>query len=157
MELDSIDIKILKALQRDGGISNVELAEQVALSPTPCARRVKLLEEAGFFRGKVTLLSQRSVGLPITAFVQITLSRQKRDKLSRFEAAVSGWPEVMEFYLMTGDFDYLVRVVATDLDAFHAFMVKLTDVEEISHIKSSFALAQVAYKTALPLDHLARP
>jgi Lrp/AsnC family leucine-responsive transcriptional regulator len=154
LDLDTIDLKILQILQEDGGISNLELANRVALSPTPCSRRVKLLEDAGFFRGKVTLLVPDAVGLPVTVFVQITLSRQKRRKLDHFESVVREWPEVMELYLMTGDFDYLLRVVAPNLDAFHKFLIKLTDVEEISHIKSSFALKQVRYSTALPLDHL---
>ena len=152
--LDATDLKILQILQQDGSISNLELADKIALSSTPCSRRVKLLEEAGFFRGKVTLVSPDAVGLPVTVFVQITLSRQKRQKLDHFESVVSGWPEVMELYLMTGDFDYLLRVVAPSLDAFHTFLIKLTDVEEISHIKSSFALKQVRYSTALPLNHL---
>ncbi|MEM6680873.1 MAG: Lrp/AsnC family transcriptional regulator [Pseudomonadota bacterium] len=154
MTLDSIDLEIISILQRSGDISNVELAERVALSPTPCARRVKILEDAGFFRGKVTLVSQQAIGLPVTAFVQITMSRQKREKLSRFEEIISSWPEVMEFYLMTGDFDYLLRVVATGLDGFQEFIAKLTDVEGIGQMKSSFALKQVTYRTALPLDQL---
>ncbi|MEM9879731.1 MAG: Lrp/AsnC family transcriptional regulator [Pseudomonadota bacterium] len=154
MMLDSIDLQILNTLQRNGDISNVELAERVALSPTPCARRVKLLEEAGFFLGKVTLLSQKDVGLPVTAFVHISMSRQKRDKLTRFEKTLSSWPEVMEFYLMTGDFDYLLRVVATGLDGFQQFIAKLTEIEGIGQMKSSLALKQVAYRTQLPLNQL---
>ncbi|WP_430404670.1 Lrp/AsnC family transcriptional regulator [Hyphomonas sp.] len=155
LKLDATDLKILRVLQQDGSISNLELADKVALSATPCSRRVKLLEEAGFFRGRVTLVSQEAVGLPMTIFIQITLSRQKREKLHQFEAIVGAWPEIMEMYLMTGDFDYLLRVVTPSLQAFNQFLVKLTDVEHISHIKSSFALNQIRYKTELPLDHLA--
>lgn len=154
LTLDATDLKILNILQSDGSISNLELAERISLSPTPCSRRVKLLEDAGFFRGKVTLVSPEAVGLPITVFLQITLSRQKRQKLDQFESKISAWPEVMEVYLMTGDFDYLLRVVAPSLEAFHNFLTKLTEIEEINHIKSSFALKQVRYSTALPLDHL---
>lgn len=153
--LDATDLKILNILQNEGGISNLELAERISLSPTPCSRRVRLLEEAGFFRGKVTLVSPEAVGLPVTVFLQITLSRQKRQKLDHFESIVSAWPEVMEVYLMTGDFDYLLRVVAPSLEGFHDFLTRLTELEEINHIKSSFALKQVRYSTALPLDHLA--
>ncbi|GAB5458771.1 MAG: Lrp/AsnC family transcriptional regulator [Henriciella sp.] len=154
LTLDATDLQILKILQNDGGISNLELADQISLSPTPCSRRVKRLQDAGYFRGKVTLVSQEAVGLPVTVFLQITLSRQKRQKLDHFESVVSAWPEVMEIYLMTGDFDYLLRAVSPSLEAFHNFLKKLTEIEEINHIKSSFALKQVRYSTALPLDHL---
>ena len=154
LSLDATDLKILKALQEDGSMSNLELAERIALSPTPCARRVKLLKEAGYFKGVVALVSPKAIGLPVTVFVQITLNRQKRKALEHFQSAVGQWPEVMEIYLMTGDFDYLLKVVAPNLDVFHKFLIKLTDVEDISHIKSSFALEQIRYSTALPLDHL---
>lgn len=152
--LDTIDLKILDCLQNDGRISNTELAEIVGLSPTPCARRVRILEDAGFFKGTVTLIEPEAVGLAMTTFVQITLNRQKRDKLDAFEAIVSSWPEVLEVYLMTGDYDYLLKVLASDLKSFQAFMEKLTALDEISHIKSSFALKHVASKTALPLPHV---
>ena len=155
-KLDAVDLKILKILQEDGSISNIELAERVALSATPCARRVKILEELGFFKGKVTLVEPQALGLSVTVFVQITLNRQERKNLERFESFVSAWPEVMEVYLMTGDFDYLIRIATPSLEAFHEFLTKLTGVESISHIKSSFALRQVLYKTALPLDHLSQ-
>jgi len=154
LNLDKIDIDILKALQRDAGISNLELAEKVCLSPSPCARRVKLLEEAGFFRGKVTLLDPTSVGIPVNVFMQITLTRQKKSLLEEFEKDISQWPEVMECYLMTGDFDYLIRVAVPDLISYQQFLDNITEMEEINHIKSSFSLKQVCYKTELPLEHL---
>ncbi len=154
LKLDSTDLKILKILQNDGSLSNLELAERISLSPTPCSRRVKLLEDAGFFLRKVTLVSPEAVGLAITVFLQVTLSRQKRNKLDNFESIVSEWPEVMEVYLMSGDFDYLLRVVAPSPEAFQLFVTKLTEIEEINHIKSNFALKQIRYSTALPLDHL---
>ena len=156
LTLDATDLKILSILQTDGSISNLDLAERISLSPTPCSRRVKLLEEAGFFRGNVTLVSPEAVGLPLTVFLQITLGRQKRQKLDHFESIVSDRPEVMEVYLMAGDFDYLLRVVAPSLEAFHDFLKNLTEIEEIDHIRSSFALKQVRYSTALPLGHLAK-
>lgn len=152
--LDKIDIDILKILQRDAGISNLELADQVSLSPSPCSRRVKLLEEAGFFRGRVTLLDPKTVGLPVNVFMQITLIRQKKSHLEIFEEEISQWPEVMECYLMTGDFDYLIRVAVPDLISYQVFLDKVTEMEEISHIKSSFSLKQICYKTELPLQHL---
>jgi len=154
LNLDKIDIEILTILQRDAGISNLELAEQVCLSPSPCARRVKLLEEAGFFRGKVTLLDPKTVGIPVNVFMQITLTRQKKSLLELFEKEISQWPEVMECYLMTGDFDYLIRVAAPDLISYQQFLENITEMEEINHIKSSFSLKQVCYKTELPLQHL---
>ncbi|KGJ93947.1 Lrp/AsnC family transcriptional regulator [Colwellia psychrerythraea] len=154
LNLDKIDIEILKALQRDAGISNLELAEKVCLSPSPCSRRVKLLEEAGFVRGKVTLLDPKTVGLPVNVFMQITLTRQKKSLLEVFEKQISQWSEVMECYLMTGDFDYLIRVAVPDLLSYQVFLDKITEIEEINHIKSSFSLKQICYKTELPLQHL---
>ena len=151
---DATDILILKILQQDAGISNIELAEKISLSPSPCSRRVKLLEEAGFIKGKVTLLDPKAVGLPVNVFIQITLSRQRKNNLDDFEKSISQWPEVMECYLITGDIDYLIRVVVPDLDGCQQFLDKLTDLEGISHVKSSFSLKQIRYKTELPLDHL---
>jgi len=152
--VDSIDIQILKILQKDAGISNADLADKISLSPSPCSRRVKLLEQAGFIRGKVTLLDPKAVGLPVNVFIQITLSRQRKNNLENFEQSINLWPEIMECYLITGDIDYLIRVVVPDLDACHEFLDKLTALEGISHIKSSFSLKQICYKTELPLDHL---
>lgn len=152
--VDATDIHILKILQQDAGISNTELAEKISLSPSPCSRRVKLLEEAGFIKGKVTLLDPKAVGLPVNVFIQITLSRQRKNNLEDFEQSISQWPEVMECYLITGDIDYLIRVVVPDLDGCQQFLDKLTDLEGISHVKSSFSLKQIRYKTELPLEHL---
>jgi len=152
--LDKTDIEILMALQLDADISNLELADKISLSPSPCSRRVKLLEEAGFFRGKVTLLDPQAVGLPVTVFLQITLSRQKKEKLAVFEKNISQFSEVMECYLMTGDFDYLIKVAVPDLMSYQLFLDKVTEMEGISLIKSSFSLKQICYKTELPLKHL---
>jgi Lrp/AsnC family leucine-responsive transcriptional regulator len=152
--LDKTDIEILMALQLDAGISNLELADKISLSPSPCSRRVKLLENAGFFRGQVTLLDPKAVGLPVNVFIQITLSRQEKKKLECFEKNISLFPEVMECYLMTGDFDYLIRVAVPDLISYQIFLDKVTELEGISLIKSSFSLKQVCYKTELPLKHL---
>ncbi len=152
--LDKIDIEILVALQLDAGISNLELADKVSLSPSPCSRRVKLLEEAGFFRGKVTLLDPKAVGLPVNVFIQITLNRQEKKNLEVFEKNISLLSEVMECYLMAGDFDYLIRVAVPDLISYQIFLDKMTEMEGISLIKSSFSLKQICYKTELPLKHL---
>lgn len=153
-ELDEIDIQILTILQKDAGISNADLAEQISLSPSPCARRVKILEEAGFIRQQVTLLDNKKLGLAVNMFVQITLSRQRKKSLDAFESEILAWPEVMECYLMTGDIDYMLRVVVKDLDGCQQFLDKLTDVDAIGHVKSSLSLKQVRYKTELPLDHI---
>lgn len=154
-EIDEIDKRILQELQLDAGLTNQELSERVCLSPTPCARRVNILREKGFFCGKVTLIEPKAVGLAVVAFIQVTLEHQAKNKLEHFEEVVSSWPEVMECYLMTGDFDYLIRVIVSDLNAFKAFLEeRLTATEGISGIKSSLAIKQVQYKTQLPLEHL---
>lgn len=153
--LDSIDWKILNILQSDAGISNIELADLVCLSPSPCSRRVKNLEKQGFISKRVTLLDPQKAGLPVTVFVQVTLHHQVKKDLDRFAQQVLDWPEVMECYLMTGDFDYLIRVVTPDLHSYQTFLdEKLTAVDGIEHIKSSFSLKPICYKTELPLGHI---
>lgn len=153
--LDAIDRRILEELQRDAALSNTELAERVCLSPSPCSRRVRILREHGFFRGQVTLVDPGAVGLPVSVFVQVTLHHSVKQSLEYFEAEVRQWPEVMECYLMTGDFDYLLRVVVPDLAAYQRFLEdKLTPLEGVDSIRSSFSLKQVQYRTDLPLGHL---
>ena len=152
MSLDDIDRRILAHLQDEARTSNVDLAEKVGLSPTPCARRVKNLEAEGIIGRYVTLVDQKAVGLPVSVFVNVTLERQVEHALVVFESFITDRPEVMECYLMTGDADYLLRIVVADLDAYERFIVDhLTKVPGIANIKSSFALKQVAYKTALPV------
>ena len=154
--IDRTDCKILALLQEDARLPNVELAQAVGLSPSPCLRRVKLLEEGGVIRRYVTLLDPAQVGLPVSVFVQVTLERQVEAALQLFEDAVRSHPEVMECYLMTGDADYLLRVVAPDLDSYQRFLLDhLTRIPGVASIKSSFALKQVSYRTALPLNHIA--
>ncbi len=150
--LDEIDCRILTALQENARITNVELAELVGISPSPCWRRVRELEQKGVIASYVTLIDPGSIGLPVSVFVQVSLERQVETALEEFEGAVADWPEVMECYLMTGDADYLLRVVVADLAAYHRFLVDhLTRVPGVASIKSSFALKQVKYRTALPL------
>ena len=154
-KLDSVDWKILNILQSDAGISNIELADMVCLSPSPCSRRVKNLEQLGYISRRVSILDPQKAGLPVTVFVQVTLHHQVKKDLDRFAKQVVGWPEVMECYLMTGDFDYLIRIVTPDLQSYQEFLdKKLTQVEGIEHIKSSFSLKPICYKTELPLGHL---
>jgi len=155
IELDAIDCRILKCLQADARIANADLAQRVFLSPSPCLRRVRRLEEMGVIRRHVTLLDPAAIGLPVSVFVQVSLERQVDGALETFEQHIVARPEVMECYLMTGDSDYLLRVVAADLDAFQHFLLEhLTRIPGVASIKSSFALKQVSYRTALPLDHL---
>lgn len=158
MRLDRTDLRILRALQDDAGQSNVDLARRVGLSPSPCLRRVKALEATGVIRGRTAIVDPAAVGLPMSIFLQVTLDRQIEANLDRFESAIAGWPEVVECYLMTGDADYLVRVVAPDLDAYHRFLMeRLTKVEGVASIKSSFALKQIKYAAALPIPDIASP
>lgn len=151
-DLSQTDLGILRVLQADGRISNVALAETVNLSPSPCLRRVKRLERSGTIRTYVALVDQKQVDLPISVFVSVTLASQEKTALRAFETAIRDRPEIMECYLMTGDSDYLLRVVAADLDAYQRFLLDhLTLVPGIANIRSSFALQQLVYKTALPI------
>jgi Lrp/AsnC family transcriptional regulator, leucine-responsive regulatory protein len=150
--LDAIDHKILRLLQEDGRITVQALAEQVGLSHSPCLRRVRQLEESGVIRGYVAVVEQKEVGLPVSVFISIKLERQIEEFLDRFDAAIVQWPEVLECYLMTGTQDYLLRVVCADLVAYERFIKdKLTRLDGIASIESSFALAQVKYTNVLPI------
>ncbi len=150
--LDPIDRKILGLLQEDGRITMQALAERVGLSLSPCHRRVKLLEERGVISRYVALVDPKALELRVSVFVSIKLARQREEDLRRFEKAISAWREVLECYLMTGNRDYLLRVVVPDLAAYEAFLkTKLTRVDGIASIESSFALSQVKYSSALPV------
>ena len=152
MRLDAIDWRILGLLQGDARLSNVELAKAVGLSPSPCLNRVRALEQAGYISRYVTLLDALRVGLKVSVFIQVTLERQIEPALETFEKAIRGRPEVMECYLMTGDADYLLRVVVPDIQVLEHFILNfLSRVPGVGNIKSSFALKQVKYQTALPL------
>lgn len=151
--LDETDLKILRVLQEDARITNVELAARVHLSPSPCLARVRALEAEGIVKRHVTLLDPRKVGLGVSVFVQITLERQVERALEQFEQAIIDYDEVMECYLMTGDADYLIRIVVPDVETLERFIVQeLTKLPGVANIRSSFALKQVKYKTALPLS-----
>lgn len=154
-QFDNIDTRILKVLQDNAYLSNAELSERIGISPSPCWRRVKRLQQKGVIRRRVTLLDPTIVGLPVSVFVRVSLERQIEAALETFENAVLSRPEVMECYLMTGDSDYLLRVVVADLAAYERFMVDyLTKINGVASINSSFALKQVKYSTALPLETL---
>jgi Lrp/AsnC family leucine-responsive transcriptional regulator len=150
--LNEIDLKILSHLQNNARLTNVELSEHIHLSQSPCLRRVRNMESSGIIQGYVALVDQNAVGLPVSVFVNVRLEKQIERALEKFEEIVQDWSEVMECYLMTGDSDYLLRVVASDLAAYERFLMdKLTCVPGVASINSSFALKQVTYKTALPI------
>lgn len=156
--LDPIDARILERMQEDARISNVDLAKAVGLSPSPCLRRVRALERRGVIRRYVTLVDPQATGLPVSVFIHVSLEKQVERALEVFEAAIRQRPEVMECYLMTGEADYLLRVVVADIAAYQRFLMDhLTRVPGVASIKSGFALRQVQYRTALPLQHLAPP
>lgn len=150
--LDVTDLRLLQTVQEDARLSNVELAERIGLSPSPCLRRLRRLEEDGVIKGYMTLLDQKAVGLPVNIFISVTLKEQTEHALDEFESRIRQLPQVMECYLMTGAADYLLRVVTADLAAYENFLKEhLTRISSIASIQSSFALKQVSFRTALPL------
>lgn len=154
--LDKTDLRILHHLQNNGRMSNSDLADAVGLSPSPCLRRVRRLEEAGVLRRYVGIVDARLVGLPISVFVNVSLRSQERANLEKFEHQILQYSEVMECYLMTGGFDYMLRVVVPDLDSYQRFLAdKLTRIASVANIQSSMTLKQVVYKTELPLSESA--
>jgi DNA-binding Lrp family transcriptional regulator len=153
--LDKTDYRILDALQQDGSLTNVELARRVHLSPSPCLARVKALEARGVIARYVALASAPALGLGLNVFISISLKSQSKEALAEFEQRIAEHDEVMECYLMTGDSDYLIRVAVTDISALEKFILEqLTPIPGIDKIRSSFALKQVRYKTALPLPRV---
>ena len=152
MNLDTTDLRILDELQRDGGLSNVELAKRVHLSPSPCLARVKALEASGVIDRYVAIANATKLGLGLNVFISISLRSQSKQSLADFEQRIAEHDEVMECYLMTGDSDYLIRVAVADIGALEKFILEqLSPIPGLEKIRSSFALKQVRYKTALPL------
>lgn len=152
IDLDAIDIRILGELQRDGSLTNVELASRINLSPSPCLARVKRLEKIGVISRRVTLLDARRLGLKVVVFISVSLDKQRRETLDTFERKIAALPQVMECYLMSGDADYLLRVVVPDVEALERLIIdQITRIPGVASIRSSFALKQVLYSTALPL------
>ena len=153
LALTAPDAKILELLQQNARLSNITLAKRVALSPSACLRRVRALEERGLIRHYVTLLDSQQLGLGVSVFMQVSLEKKDQMSLKRFERVMTQRPEVMECYLMTGDSDYLLRVVVPNVAAFERFLMEyVTKIPGIAMIKSSFTLKQVKYTTSLPLD-----
>ena len=152
LQLDDIDRRIIAALQADGRMTAQELADRVGLSPSPCARRVRLMEDRGVITGYTAVIDQDMVDLPISVFASIKLERQREDELERFNAAIARWPEVVDCYLMTGQRDYLLRIVVRDLHAYERFLKeKLTRLDGVASIESSFALSQIKRSNVLPV------
>ncbi len=153
MQFDRYDIAILDQLQRNANTSNLELAEHIGLSPTPCARRVKALEQGGVIDQRVTLLNQELLGLGLTAVIHVAMDKHTPERFKVFEAAIAKLPEVLECYLITGQAaDYMLKVVVRDMQDYERFLLgTLTPIEGVSGVQSSFVLRKVVNKTALPL------
>ncbi|WP_455385253.1 Lrp/AsnC family transcriptional regulator [Acidihalobacter prosperus] len=155
-KLDRFDRRILEELQRDGGLSNQELAERVGLSASPCSRRVRALEDAGIILRRVTVLDRRKLGLTLTVLVHISMDRHTPERFAAFEEKVSGYPEVQECYIITGqEADYQLKVVVQDMDHYQEFLLnRLTRIEGVTGVHSSFVLRRVMDSTELPLGYL---
>lgn len=149
--MDSKDRQILRELQADGRLTNQDLSEKVNLSPSPCLRRVRLLEEQGVIRGYTALVDQKAWGLPVTVFIRVKLERHSDDAVAAFERAIIDMPQVMDCWLMTGRSDYLLRVIAADLDDYERFVRReLQRVPGIASIDTSFAYGSVKHAQVLP-------
>jgi len=152
VELSETDRRILRVLQEDGRMTVQAIAERVGLSASPCLRRIRQMEDSGVISAYSAVVDQSRIGLPVSVFISIKLERQRATELDRFAKAISVWPEVMECYLMTGQQDFLVRVVCADLSTYETFLRnRLTQIEGVKSIESSFALGQVKYSRVLPL------
>lgn len=151
--LDAMDLKILRILQRDCTMPVAEIGKAVGLSTTPCWRRIQKMEEAGVIRGRAALLDPKKVGAGVTVFVSITTNQHSLEWLQRFHSVIVEFPEVVEFYRMSGQVDYLLRVVVPDIDAYDRFYKKLISKIELPNVSSAFAMEQIKYTTALPLDY----
>lgn len=151
--IDRMDRKILDILQRDCTLPVAEIGKQVGLSTTPCWRRIQKLEELGVIQRRVALLDPKKVNVGVTVFVSITTSHHTQEWLERFHEALKDFPEVVEFYRMSGQVDYLLRVVVPDIERYDQFYKKLISRIELSDVSSAFAMEQIKYTTALPLDY----
>lgn len=153
LKLDNTDKKILRALQADARISNLELAEHVNLSPTPCARRVKRLEDAGIIAQHITVLNHELLGLNLTVLISVTMDKHTADRFEKFELAASELPEVMECYVVTGqDSDFLIKVMVRDMRHYEEFLLRrLTKISGVSGVHSSFVLRQPIKNDQLPI------
>lgn len=152
--MDRLDRKILRLLQEDSTLAVADIAKKVGLSTTPCWRRIQKLEEEGVIRRRVALLNPAAINAKVTVFVSIRTNSHSNEWLKRFAEVISEFPEVVEFYRMSGDVDYLLRVVVPDIAAYDAFYKRLIAKIEIRDVSSSFAMEQIKYTTELPLDYI---
>ena len=152
--MDRIDRAILRLLQDDVTLPVADVAKRVGLSTTPCWRRIQKLEETGVIRRRVAVLDPEKVNARVTVFVSVRTTSHSKEWLRRFSEVVTEFPEVVEFYRMSGEVDYLLRVVVPDIAAYDAFYRRLIERIEIADVSSSFAMEQIKYTTALPLDYL---
>lgn len=153
VKLDRIDRRILRDLQADGRMTNVELARRAGISAPPCLRRVRALEDAGYIRGYHADINPEAMGFHVTVFAHVGLSSQAEADLKRFEALVNSWPEVRECNMLAGETDFLLKVVASDWDNYQKFLTaKLTAAPNVSHVKSSLAIRQSKYEPGVPID-----
>ena len=153
MSLDGYDRRILEALQEDGRLSNQDLADLIGLSPSPCLRRVRRLEEAGLIAAYRAALNARALGLNLMAFIQISMDRHTPERFENFERHVGELPEVLECHLITGQSaDYLLKVIVADMDGFQALLLnKITRIDGVTGVHSSFVMKSPVSKTSLPL------
>lgn len=152
MKLDAIDRRILKALQRDGRLQNIELAKEVGLSPSPCLRRVRLLEEAGVIERYVAVVNAAKVGKGLTVFARIWLTGQDAETVDHFTGAIKQLPQVVECHLMAGDCDFLLRVVAADLDDYRQFQIEhLTRIKGVQSVKTEIPMQKIKLTSEIPV------
>ena len=156
MKLNRIDLKILNEVQKNARITNLELSEKVGLSPSPCLRRVKQLEEAGFIDEYVARLNQKKVDLKLMALIQISMDKHTPERFEHFEKTIKNYAEVLECYMITGQTaDYLLKVIVPDMEFYQQFLLgRLTCIEGVSGVQSSFIMRKVLDRTTLPLNHL---
>ncbi|MDB5360202.1 MAG: lrp [Rhodospirillales bacterium] len=153
IKLDRIDRRILRDLQNDGRMTNVELARRAGISAPPCLRRVRALEEAGYIKGYHAAIEPDALGYGVTVFAHVGLVSQAEGDLKAFEDLVGGWPEVREAHMLAGETDFLLKVVATDWDNYHRFLTtKLTTAPNVSHVKSALAIRSSKYAVGVPID-----
>ncbi len=153
--MDKYDINILRAIQKNGRISNINLAKEVDLSPAPCWRRMNVLEQEGYIKRYTALLNHEKVGLTITAFAHISLDNHYASTVKSFDKAISIWPEVQECHATSGGYDYLLKIITADMQAYNNFMYeKLLKLKAIRSVNTSFSMMQKKISTELPLKHL---
>ncbi len=155
MQLDRIDYKILDALQKEGNLSNLQLAEKVSLSPSPCSRRVKALQEAGFIVGYKALLNAKQLGLDLMALIHVSMDRHIPERFELFEQEIKHCPQVLECYLITGQSaDFILKVLVADMQAYQQFLLgKLTRISGVTGVHSSFVMRSIIHHGHIPLTH----